>query len=338
MNILVAPLENFIIGEKTSFSAEEAAGQTILSCENGAHFVANDYVVLGEIGSEIAEIRQISSISADLTTITITAATNFKHVKDSAITQLKFNQRKFYRSSTESGTFSHIAIEGSPIDIQVDSPEGTLFEDSSGVSTSWYKATYYNATTGEETSLSSAVAAQAGDSDDYTSIFKIKSEAGFEDNDFISSEIAGRYRDEAQAQVDGTVVMTYSLPFSSIPKLITHITTLLAAGLLLKKEYGVTNDTDISQSGQSKIERAEELLRKIVEGELLLVDSSGSTLSKKSSAKVSGSNTYSSTKKDKGELFNLYDENFKCTDPDDETASSERVAGVFETNSKWSQK
>ena len=46
MQILIAPLENIILGEKTKFSAEEAAGQTVLSVENTQGFASNDLTFL----------------------------------------------------------------------------------------------------------------------------------------------------------------------------------------------------------------------------------------------------------------------------------------------------
>ena len=323
MQLLIAPTENIASGEKTKFSAEEAAGQTVLSVDNPQGFVANDYVVLGQIGSEVIEIVQITTTSTNSIT---TGATKFIHKLEEPITKLYFNKRKFYRSTTETGTYTHLSSEGSPVNIQVDQPEGTSFEDSTGSSTSWYKATYYNSTSGLETSTDDAIATKAGDGEAYTSIFKIRSESGFEENNFISSEIIARYRDEAQMQVDGVLAITYSLPLSTIPKLITHITTLLAAGLLLSKEYGVEADVDVSKTGQRKIDRAEALLQKLIDGTLLLVDSTGIVLSKNSSYRASGSNSYDSSIADKGELFNIRDESFKMTDPTEPTSSGDRIS------------
>lgn len=324
MQILVAPIENYILTEKAKFSADEAANQTVLSCDNAAHFAVNDYIILGNIGSETVEIRKISSISSDLTTITVSEAINFSHDEGSPIIKILFNQRKFYRSSTETGTYTHLSSEGSPVDIQVDQPDGTDFEDSSGTSSSWYKATYYNSTTGEETSLDDSIAVKAGDTEHYTSVYKIKNEAGFENNDYISSEIISRYREEAEAQAEGSVVSKYQLPFSSDPKIFQHIVTLLAAGLLLSKEYGLESDVEISKTGQRKIERAEELLEKIANGTLSLIGSDGNELSRRTDVLASCSNVYDSTIDDKGELFNISDEHFKMTDPDDPLADSRR--------------
>jgi hypothetical protein len=110
-----------------------------------------------------------------------------------------------------------------------------------------------------------------------------------------------------------------------VPKLVTHITTLLAAGLLLAKEYGTEADIEISKTGQRKIERAEELLTKIKTGDILLISPTGAELNKKSTVLMSGSNVYDSNNVGKGQLFNISDENFKFTDPAEPTASSDRL-------------
>jgi len=318
MEILKSPTEEIVFGELTEFSADESVGETVLSCGNASHFSVNDYVVLGRPGSDTAEIRKISAISSDLTTIT-TDAIKFTHYKGEPITQIFYNQRQFYRSTSKNGTYSRLESEGSPVDIQIDRPDGTLFEDANGTSTSWYKSTYYNSTTGAETSLDDAIATKARDSEHYTSIFKIKQEAGFEENYYVPDDLVSRYRDEAENQAESMVASIYSLPFSSKPKIFQHIVTLLAGGLLLLKEYGLEADIEIGKTGQRKIDRAEDMLQKIVDGKLILRDEDGNELSRTSIGEASGSNTYGDAE-DKGEYFNLGDENFRPTDPDSPTS------------------
>lgn len=324
MQILIAATEDFVFTETTKFSADEAVGQTELSCDNASQFSADDYVMLGNLGNDTTEMNQISSVGSDLKTIILKTATKHVHVEGALITKMLFNQRKFYRSSSESGTYTHLSTEGSPIDIEVDGPNGTLLEDSTGTPTSWYKATHYNSTTSVETALADAIATKAGEAEHYTSIYKIKSESGFKDNPYIGSDLVDRYRTEAEAQAEGAVIGVYSLPFSSTPKIFQHIVTLLSAGLLLSKEYGMEADVEISKTGQRKIERAEELLEKIRDSKILLVGEDGSELSKRTDVMASNSNAYSSDAEDKGELFNLSDEAFKLTDPAKPLSDSRR--------------
>ena len=317
MQILIAPLESFVLAEKTEFSADEAVGQTELSVKNAKGFSANDYVILGTLGSSECELVQISSVASDLKSITLKSATKHTHKEDEPITQILYNQRKFYRATSESGTYSHLSGEGSPVDIKVDNPEGTLLEDTTGTSSSWYKATYYNSTTGAETSLDDATAVKASDTEHYVSIYQIKKQAGLEDNWAISDELVAEIRDEAENEAEGRVANVYSLPFSTKPKIFRHIVKLLAASKLLSREYGVESDVDISKTGESMREQAERLLTQISDGTLVLLDDDGNALSKTTLFTSSGSNDYSKDKSDIGEWFNLSDEPLiKAKDPD----------------------
>lgn len=322
MQILLAPTEELILGEKTYLSADEAASQTTLSVENSLGFSANDYIVLDVLGNDIAELLQISTCtSSGQNAITIKTATKFAHDSGAPIRRLKYNQRKFYRSA-DAITYTELTSEGSPVTIHVDDPEGTRLEDSTGTSAYYYKVTYYNSTTLIETLLADSIAEKGNDTSHYTSIYKIKKEAGFADNSYISSEEVSKYRDWAEGKAESAVATIYSLPFSSTPAIFPQIVTLLAAGSLLLEEYGVENDVDTTKNGQKKIDFAEKMLQDIADGKMLLLDSSKIELSRLSSNKASSSNIYTSGIADKGEMFNLSDERFQFTDPTDPTASS----------------
>lgn len=318
MQILIAASEDFLFTEKTKFSTDEAIGQTELSCDNASQFSANDYVMLGILGNDTTEMKQISSIASDLKTITLTEDTIHDHAKGALITKMLFNQRKFYRSTSESGTYTHLSGEGSPLDIEVDDPRGTLLEDTTGTSTSWYKATHYNSTTSIETALADAIATKAGEAEHYTSLYKIKLEAGMSDNYYVPTEIISDYRDEAENQAESSVATVYSLPFTSKPRIFEQIIRLLASGLLLSKEFGIEMDADISKTGKSKIDRAESLLEKISKGLLSLIGEDGNLISKTSAILASSSNVYN--QEDKGEMFNIGDEHWKAKDPDQPTS------------------
>lgn len=324
MQVLSAPIENAVLGEQSAFSADVVAGATSLTVYNTQGFVEHDYIIIGTIGYEKAELLQVKSVTVP-GTLVLEVACSFAHLKDESIQRIFYNKRKFYRSATESGTYSHLSTAGSPVDIDVDNAEGNIFEDPDGTATSYYKATYFNTTTSKETDLSDSLPALAGDSDHYTSVYKIKVEAGFKDNPYIDSDLIDRYRLEAESEIDGYVAGFYQLPFVSVPKMIQHICTLLAAGNLVSKEYGLEMDLEISKSGDKKIQRAEDLLKRIQEGTIKLIDSIGGVLSMTSSNLASCSNAYDDSVYNKGELFNISDESFKLTDPSEPLSSSDRI-------------
>ena len=322
MQVLNAPIEDFILGEKTSLRENISEGVTSIPVASSKGYENDQFIIIGEVGSESTELAQISdTIEDDVDKLEISSVTEFEHKKGVEIRRIRYNKRKFYRAEEKDGTY--IQINNSPVEIEVDQTF-TEVEDANGTSSSWYKATYYNDFTQTETSLDSAAASKAGDTDHYTSINKIIEEAGFEDNSYLETSIVSRYRDEAEAEVNSAIAGIYDVPIIESSKLLQRIVTLLAAGYLLKKEYAMEGDSDIGRSGTPKIERANELIEKIKEGDYTLVNQDGVVLKKGNEILASSSNEFSSSRIDKGDMFNLRDEHFKFTNPDDPLADSKR--------------
>lgn len=310
MQILTAPTEDSILTELTYLSDDVDAASSSISVENEQGFAVDDYIIIERLRSETAEMIKIATVVGKA--ITLSSALSMAHKNGNRVQKILFNQRKFYRSATESGTYTLIATE----DIEVDRPEGTFYEDATGTSSSWYKATYYNSTTNVETTLADAVACKAAESEHYTSLYEIRKQAGFKDAFGVEDETINDYREEAENEFESAVVSIYTIPLDPKPKIVRQIINLLAAGNLLIKEYGMEADVEISKSGQRMLDRAYELLGKIVDKTLKLVDDDGNPLPlKTSTTEASTSNTYGSIS-DKGELFNIGDENFKFKDPD----------------------
>jgi hypothetical protein len=313
MQILVAPLEDSILTEITYLSDDATAG-TSLSVENAQGFVADDYIAIGRRGYETAELRKIASVVNN--TITLSSATSFSHVDGTQIQKILFNQRKFYRATSETGTYQLIATK----DIEVDRPDGTFYEDTAGTSSSWYKATYYNEYTLTETSLDDAVACMAAESDHYTSLDEIRNQAGFKEAFGISNENISGYREEAENEFESAISVVYTVPLSTKPKLVRQIVNLLAAGNLLIKEYGMEADIEISKSGQRMLNRAYELIGKIVDGKLKLLDEDGNEIGVKNSNNLASTSNEYGENDDRGSLFNISDEKFTFKDPDNPTS------------------
>jgi len=316
VQILYASLESSVLSELTYVASDSAAGSSTLVVQNAQGFSENDYIVIGRVGSETTELRQIGGITEN--TLTLSSTMGFAHKKDLQVQRILFNRRKFYRCDdydtiTKTGTFSLIATE----DIEVNRTEGTFYEDDSilATSSSWYKATYFNLTTDKETSTDDAIAVQAAESNHYSSIDSIRKQAGFEEAYGISNEVIGDYRDEAENEFDSIVASVYSTPLTKKPKIGRQIVNLLAAGNLLIKEYGVEADIEVSKSGARMLERAKELLDKIVDGLLKLIDEDGNLIGVRNTQNVTGSNVFG-VDDDKGEMFNLNSEHFKMKDPD----------------------
>jgi len=311
MEVLSAPTESSILTELTYLSDNADAGLS-LSVKNAQGIDTDDYLVIGRIGNETTEIRKVASVSG--TDITLSSATSFAHKKGTQVQKILYNQRRFYRSTSKIGPW------GFPIatkDIEVDRPDGTFYEDVNGTSSNWYKATYYNSTTDSETSLDDAIATKAAESEHYTSLDDIRKQAGFEEAYGIKDEDIADYRLDAENEFESRIATLYDIPLSSKPKLARQIINLLAAGMLLIKEYGMEADIEISKSGQRMIDRAYFLIDKIIDGTLKLVDDNGNVISTKTNAfLVSGSNIYDPNKANTGEIFSLEDEMFHGADPE----------------------
>lgn len=137
--------------EKTQLTADIAAAGTSLAVKNNDVFAQNDYVVVGKIGQETTEIRKIASVSGAKTIVV--DALQHDHEASTPITKIDYNQIKVYSSATETGTFTLLDT----VAIQVDSPDGTLYNDTTGDATTWYKIKYYNSTSTAISDYSAAV-------------------------------------------------------------------------------------------------------------------------------------------------------------------------------------
>jgi len=156
--LLEAQQYNVVGLEYTELSAASDASATELKVDSTEGFSADDYIIVGNLNTEKTEIVKITSVD-DSTTLTVGTLT-YAHVVNSPVRYTPYNQIKFYRSTTESGTYSVIATET----MEVDNQGGmTLYNDTSGTTSSWYKFTYYNpngATT--ETAITDSVAVKGG--------------------------------------------------------------------------------------------------------------------------------------------------------------------------------
>src|SRR3990167_6676814 len=84
---------------KTIMTATIAAAGTTITVKSNLGFAQNDFVLIGNIGDEKAEIKQITAAVTAGTSLTIAAAT-FDQDIDTQITKIDFNQVRFNRGTT----------------------------------------------------------------------------------------------------------------------------------------------------------------------------------------------------------------------------------------------
>jgi len=98
----------------SSLSAGSNAGATTLTVESISAFATSDFILIGELGSERAEIVQINaSVSPSGTTITlVVGGTTHAHTPGDPIYKVDYDQVEFSRATTESGGKSVLATSG----------------------------------------------------------------------------------------------------------------------------------------------------------------------------------------------------------------------------------
>lgn len=289
---LVLPTENVIKSEKSAVGANQASASTALELENNNGFAANDFLVVGREGSETAELRQVDTVNADQKNITLKTATKFVHYQFEEVVKYSYNQHKIYRKLPGESSYSLIAT----VDIEVDRPLGTYYQDQTGVDTALYKAVYYNSYSGLESSIDDSKAVYGGGGDHYCLLDEIREEAGFNSNDNIDDERIYRLRARAEGEVNASLVKSYALPLhtqtywedSSSQELIRQITILLSAGWLLYQEYPDERESGTSKDGLLKIKEARSMLKDIREDRLILLGSDNNKLTLLSGIGITG--------------------------------------------------
>lgn len=286
MFVFIAPNENINEAEKTFVDVDAAVGATTMTVERASDYAANQVLRLGRRGKEKTELRTIQSISGNV--ITFTAATTYEHLKGDEVVRLRYNQRKLYKE-TSAGSGSYEAVTGitNPKAIEIDNPDGTIFELTDGSAGLRYKATYVDSIGVTESDIDDAEAVYGGDSGSYCSIFNVRSEAGFEDNPNINDGEILRERKSATDEVNSFLKRLYVLPLSYVPDLISDITCKLAAGRLLQKNYAGIEPM-YERIGKIKLQEGRELLEKITSRKIVLLDADQNQLSRISTSRVEG--------------------------------------------------
>jgi len=141
--------------ENSTLTADVAVSATTFTVLNQDVFAVNDFILVESLGDEKAEIVQVKQISGK--TITVEVAFKNAHDDGAVVTKLEYNQAKIYRATTFNGTYS---LLGTAIALNVDE-QYTYYNDTTGLSSSWYKAIFRNSYSGQETSLSLALPVRA---------------------------------------------------------------------------------------------------------------------------------------------------------------------------------
>lgn len=268
------------IVETSELNADAVVGALSLTLKGTQGFLAADYLLIGQRGSETAELRIAGTPNADLITLPITVATKFAHNRFDQITKLFGNKQRIYRAANVNGSIPAAASFAlvDTIDIDIDQMS-TRWTDATGDENYWYKRTYYNSTSLGETPIGEAVAYRGSQYPAYATIEEIRDKAGLSGNRWITDEKIDEKRRAAQAIIDARLTGLYTVPFTvPVNPLIKEITQLLAAGYLLTQE---ATSASARAQGQALIDQATNdkgtgLLDRIDTKELKLTGMTGS--------------------------------------------------------------
>lgn len=141
--------------EKSYLADDYSAGVDTINVKNNERFAANDRIMIGEMGQEKTEIVTVSAVNSTNDTGLTVGTTQFPHSADDPVTVLQFDQVKIYRSTTgSSGSYSVLATVA--LDVDNDTLQ-TVYDDTTGLSTYYYKVSFYHSVDALESALSDPI-------------------------------------------------------------------------------------------------------------------------------------------------------------------------------------
>lgn len=175
-------------GQFTRLASDAAIGATSSTVENNTGFANGDLAVWGNPGEEKAEIVAVTGVTGS-TTIAHSAGLVFAHGSQTRISQIKYNQAEIYRATSEGGSYSLLTT----VTLRIDEVY-TVYDDTTGTSSSWYKIRYKNSVASTYSDYSPEVQA-----------------TGYEENSLFSmtEEVLADFNDEDGVQVTRTQVRRY---------------------------------------------------------------------------------------------------------------------------------
>lgn len=126
--------------EQTFLSSPTSAGVTTVLVKNNHNFAVNDRILIGDMGTENAEICTVDSVS-DNDTIVLTAATSFAHSTDTPLYVLQFDSARFYRATSSDGSYT--LLDTVALDVDNDEKK-TYYDDTGGTAAHYYKISLYH--------------------------------------------------------------------------------------------------------------------------------------------------------------------------------------------------
>lgn len=225
--------------ERSALTAAVEAGAETLLVESTQGYAEDEVIYVGVLGREGCEKAVVASVD-DATTLSLVAALGLAHGAYEPVTSVLGDSIHVYRAANVDGSvpaddaFSVLATR------QIDPDQlTTYYRDSTGSSSWWYRYTYYNAVSQEETSLTDSTPVRGDDFGHYASLSQIRSEAGFDGSFNLKDTTIDQQRRAAESEVNAKLSAVYTVPFTApVPAAVSSLTIKLAAAMLLVNQYG----------------------------------------------------------------------------------------------------
>jgi|GEM_PF-5332859 len=261
------------IRERTSLVEGVPEGASAIKVASTQGYEAGSIIYVGELAREQCEKAVVESL-ADGMTVSLVSPLKYPHAAFADVTGVLGDLVHFYRAANVDGKvpaddqFTVLATR----DIDPDQPS-TYMTDTSGGSEFWYRSTYFNATTNEETALDAVEARRGQDWGNYCSLDEIRDEAGFTSAFNLNDSLIFQHRRSAQSEINTALGSVYTVPFKPVPEIIRTLTIKLAAGMLLQSAYG-----ERSSQASLKLKEARDQIKAMQDRDQTISDEEGHSI------------------------------------------------------------
>ncbi|KUM39015.1 phage protein Gp36 family protein [Arthrobacter sp. EpRS71] len=259
------------IVERSELSGDYVAESTTLKLRNSQGLVAGQVIYVGQLSLEGCEKAVIDSVD-DETTLSLSEALKLPHARYEPVTAVLGDSIHIHRAVDVNGkvpaddAFSVLTTRS------IDPDQlSTYYRDPEGSSAYWYRYSYFNPTTMEETPLQPAF--RGDDFAHYASLSEIRNEAGFKNATNLADGDIEQQRRAAEVEINASLNGAYVVPFAPVPDTIRTLTIQLASALLLANAYGLTSST------KQKLKDARAAIESCRLGSTVLTDGDGTSLS-----------------------------------------------------------
>lgn len=140
--------------EKSYLLNNYAIGVTTILTKNNDRFAAGQRIMLGEMGNEATEVVTVDSVGGAGSAINLVTQTLFSHSADDPVYVLRFDSARFYRSTDGGTNYSLISTQALDVD---NADLRTVYDDTSGTSSYYYKTTAYHSVSTVESAFSDPI-------------------------------------------------------------------------------------------------------------------------------------------------------------------------------------